>query len=60
LSGKCLTNRANNPLTKIWIKNKETCVVYGMQQVVSEAGISELTSPIAFFSKAIMKEVNYG
>ena len=60
LAGKCLSNRATNPLTKIWIENKDTCVIYAMQQAVSEAGISELSSPIAFYSKAIMKEVNYG
>jgi len=44
----------------IWSQNEETCVVYGMPQAVTAAGISQLELPIDDFSAAIMKEVSNG
>jgi len=44
----------------IWSQNEETCVVYGMPQAVTAAGISQLELPIDEFSTAIIKEVSNG
>jgi len=44
----------------IWSQNEQTCVVYGMPQAVTVAGISQLELPIEEFSSAIIKEVAHG
>jgi two-component system chemotaxis response regulator CheB len=44
----------------IWAQNEQTCVVYGMPQAVTAAGISQLELPIEEFSSAIVKEVTHG
>ncbi|MBL4909446.1 MAG: chemotaxis response regulator protein-glutamate methylesterase [Alteromonadaceae bacterium] len=44
----------------VWSQNEQTCVVYGMPQAVTVAGISQLELPIEDFSAAIIKEVAHG
>jgi two-component system chemotaxis response regulator CheB len=44
----------------IWAQNEESCVVYGMPQAVTVAGISELSLPIESFPSAILKEIQHG
>lgn len=44
----------------IWSQDEQSCVVYGMPQAVTNAGISELSLPIDSFSNSILKEINYG
>ena len=41
----------------IWAQDEETCVVYGMPQAVTVAGVSELSLPLLEFPKAILKSV---
>jgi two-component system chemotaxis response regulator CheB len=43
----------------IWSQDEESCVVYGMPQAVTNAGISSLELPLLEFSKAILKEIKY-
>lgn len=44
----------------IWSQNEETCVVYGMPQSVTVAGISELALSIEHISASILKEIKHG
>ena len=44
----------------IWAQNEESCVVYGMPQAVSVAGISELSLALENFPSAILKELQHG
>ena len=44
----------------IWSQNEETCVVYGMPQAVTTAGISELALPIEDVAMSILKEIQHG
>lgn len=44
----------------IWAQDEETCVVYGMPQAVTNAGLSELSLPLDEFSSAILKEIGNG
>lgn len=44
----------------IWAQDEESCVVYGMPQAVTAAGISELSLAIESFPSAILKEVQHG
>jgi len=44
----------------IWAQDEETCVVYGMPQAVTAAGISQLSLPLETISNAILKEIKHG
>lgn len=44
----------------IWAQDEETCVVYGMPQVVTSAGISELSLPLESIAESILKELQHG
>ncbi|MEW6983253.1 chemotaxis response regulator protein-glutamate methylesterase [Colwelliaceae bacterium 6471] len=44
----------------IWAQDEETCVVYGMPQAVTAAGISELSLAIDDITSSILKEIQYG
>lgn len=44
----------------IWAQDEESCVVYGMPQAVTAAGISELSLAIESFPSAILKEIQHG
>jgi two-component system, chemotaxis family, protein-glutamate methylesterase/glutaminase len=44
----------------IWSQDEASCVVYGMPQAVSAAGISELALAIESFPSAILKEIQHG
>lgn len=45
---------------KIWAQDEASCVVYGMPQAVTTAGISEENIDIDAMSPSILKELNYG
>jgi len=42
----------------IWAQDEKTCVVYGMPQAVTSAGIAEKSLPLEQFSKHIMQEIS--
>lgn len=44
----------------IWAQDEASCVVYGMPQAVTAAGISELSLPLLDIAPAIIKEVQGG
>lgn len=44
----------------IWAQDEESCVVYGMPQAVTAAGISELSLPLNNIASAIIKEMENG
>tara|TARA_R110000744_G_scaffold52540_3_gene112541 strand:- start:1800 stop:2921 length:1122 start_codon:yes stop_codon:yes gene_type:complete len=44
----------------IWAQDEESCVVYGMPQAVTVAGISELSLALESFPSAILKEIQHG
>lgn len=44
----------------IWAQDEESCVVYGMPQAVTVAGISQLSLPLNDVAKSILKEINNG
>jgi two-component system chemotaxis response regulator CheB len=44
----------------IWAQNEASCVVYGMPQAVTVAGISVLSLALEDVSKSIIKEVDHG
>jgi two-component system chemotaxis response regulator CheB len=44
----------------IWAQDEQTCVVYGMPQAVTVAGISQLSLPLETISSAILKEIKHG
>ncbi len=44
----------------IWAQDEASCVVYGMPQAVTVAGISELSLALEDVSPSIVKEVDYG
>ena len=44
----------------IWAQDEESCVVYGMPQAVTVAGISEKSLAIDSFPSAILKEIQHG
>ncbi len=44
----------------IWAQDEESCVVYGMPQAVTVAGISELSLAIESIPSAILKEIQHG
>jgi len=45
---------------KIWAQDEQSCVVYGMPQAVTIAGISEENIALEEMTQAILKELNYG
>jgi len=45
---------------KIWAQDEASCVVYGMPQAVTSAGISELSLSLSDISESIIKEVCHG
>jgi two-component system chemotaxis response regulator CheB len=45
---------------KIWAQDETSCVVYGMPQAVTVAGISELSLSLEDISESIIKEVVHG
>ena len=45
---------------KIWAQDEASCVVYGMPQAVTSAGISELSLSLTDISESIIKEVGHG
>ena len=44
----------------IWAQDEQSCVVYGMPQAVTVAGVSELSLSIDDIAPSILKELNYG
>ena len=44
----------------IWAQDEQSCVVYGMPQAVTVAGISQLSLPLDAMSSSIFKEVQHG
>jgi len=44
----------------IWTQDEQSCVVYGMPQAVTVAGISQLSLPLDAISTSIFKEIKYG
>jgi len=44
----------------IWSQDEATCVVYGMPQAVTAAGISQLELPLQDMSSALLKEISHG
>jgi two-component system chemotaxis response regulator CheB len=44
----------------IWAQDEQTCVVYGMPQAVTVAGISQLSLPLETIPSAILKEIKHG
>jgi len=44
----------------IWSQDEESCVVYGMPQAVTAAGISQLEISLADIATSIIKEVDHG
>lgn len=45
---------------KIWAQDEESCVVYGMPQAVTSAGISEENIPLNQIASRILVEMGYG
>jgi len=44
----------------IWAQDEQSCVVYGMPQAVTVAGISQLSLPLDAISSSIFKEIKHG
>ena len=44
----------------IWAQDEESCVVYGMPQAVTVAGISQLSLPLEAIPSSIFKEIKHG
>ena len=44
----------------IWAQDEQSCVVYGMPQAVTVAGISQLSLPLNAIASSILKEINHG
>lgn len=44
----------------IWAQDEQSCVVYGMPQAVTVAGISELSLPLDIVASSIFKEIKHG
>ncbi|WP_206484709.1 chemotaxis response regulator protein-glutamate methylesterase [Thalassotalea sp. G2M2-11] len=51
----CRLLKANG--STVWAQDEESCVVYGMPQAVTNAGISSASISLLDFPKAILKEV---
>jgi two-component system chemotaxis response regulator CheB len=50
----------NDKGSTIWAQDEQSCVVYGMPQAVTVAGISQLSLPLENISSAILKEIKHG
>jgi two-component system chemotaxis response regulator CheB len=44
----------------IWSQDEESCVVYGMPQMIDKAGLSDLSLPLDSIAASIIKEVGCG
>ena len=44
----------------IWAQDEQSCVVYGMPQAVTVAGISQLSLSLDAIPNAILKEIDHG
>jgi len=44
----------------IWAQDEQSCVVYGMPQAVTTAGISQLSLPLETIASSILKEIKHG
>lgn len=44
----------------IWAQDEESCVVYGMPQAITVAGLTDLSLPLAEISDNILKEITNG
>jgi len=44
----------------IWAQDEQSCVVYGMPQAVTVAGISQLSLPLESVASSIFKEIKHG
>ncbi|MGJ8691907.1 MAG: protein-glutamate methylesterase/protein-glutamine glutaminase [Thalassotalea sp.] len=44
----------------IWAQDEESCVVYGMPQAVTMAGLTELSLPLAEITDTLIKEITNG
>jgi two-component system chemotaxis response regulator CheB len=44
----------------IWAQDEQSCVVYGMPQAVTVAGISQLSLPLEVVASSIFKEIKHG
>ena len=44
----------------IWAQDEQSCVVYGMPQAVTVAGISQLSLPLEGIANSILKEIKHG
>ncbi|GAA6170879.1 chemotaxis response regulator protein-glutamate methylesterase [Colwellia sp. KU-HH00111] len=44
----------------IWAQDEQSCVVYGMPQAVTTAGISQLSLPLDEMTNAILREIKHG
>ena len=44
----------------IWAQDEQSCVVYGMPQAVTAAGISQLSLPLNEIYSSILKEIKHG
>jgi two-component system chemotaxis response regulator CheB len=44
----------------IWAQDEQSCVVYGMPQAVTAAGISQLSLPLEAVASTIFKEIKHG
>ena len=44
----------------IWAQDEESCVVYGMPQAVTIAGVSELSLSLPVITSSILRELNHG
>lgn len=49
-----------NKGSTIWAQDEESCVVYGMPQAVTAAGISELSLSLESIPSSILKELQHG
>ncbi|MFT5755317.1 MAG: two-component system chemotaxis response regulator CheB [Alteromonadaceae bacterium] len=58
--GKEGARMLKNSGATIWAQDEESCVVYGMPQVVTKAGISELSLSIDDMTPSILKEIVHG
>lgn len=44
----------------VWAQDEQSCVVYGMPQAVTAAGISQQSLPLEMIASSILKEIKHG
>ena len=44
----------------VWAQDEQSCVVYGMPQAVTVAGISQQSLPLEMIASSILKEIKHG